>query len=235
MAVCYRHPSRETNVSCSNCGRPICPDCMTVTPVGMRCPECASERTQVRARRRGCGPAGPGDLCVDRDQRRRLRRRDARGGAGALRAGGKVINDGGLYGPAVANGDWWRIVTAGFLHAGTDPHRASTCTSCSSSAPCSSPAIGTPAVPGRLLRLPARRLVRRPAAEPERDHGGRLGGDLRPHVGRLHRRPPPRASSSSPARSRSSSPSTCSSPSACPGSASAATSAAWSAGRWPGS
>jgi membrane associated rhomboid family serine protease len=47
MATCYRHPSRETGVSCSNCGRPICPDCMTTTPVGMRCPECASKRTKV--------------------------------------------------------------------------------------------------------------------------------------------------------------------------------------------
>src|SRR5204862_1980275 len=47
MAECYRHPGRETNVSCSNCGRPICPDCMTVTPVGMRCPECARQRTRV--------------------------------------------------------------------------------------------------------------------------------------------------------------------------------------------
>ncbi len=47
MATCYRHPSRETGVSCSNCGRPICPDCMTTTPVGMRCPECASQRTKV--------------------------------------------------------------------------------------------------------------------------------------------------------------------------------------------
>src|SRR5215204_6489716 len=48
MAVCYRHPGRETNVQCSNCGRSICPDCMTVTPVGMRCPECARERTRVK-------------------------------------------------------------------------------------------------------------------------------------------------------------------------------------------
>src|ERR1019366_7539492 len=47
MATCYRHPSRETGVSCSNCGRPICPDCMTSTPVGMRCPECAKQRTKV--------------------------------------------------------------------------------------------------------------------------------------------------------------------------------------------
>ena len=33
MAECYRHPGVETGVSCSSCGRPICPDCMTPTPV----------------------------------------------------------------------------------------------------------------------------------------------------------------------------------------------------------
>src|SRR3954470_22635145 len=47
MATCYRHPARETAVSCSNCGRPICPDCMTTTSVGMRCPECAQAKTRV--------------------------------------------------------------------------------------------------------------------------------------------------------------------------------------------
>src|SRR3954462_13304647 len=46
--TCYRHPSRETGVSCSSCGRPICPDCMTPTPVGMRCPECSRQKTKVR-------------------------------------------------------------------------------------------------------------------------------------------------------------------------------------------
>jgi membrane associated rhomboid family serine protease len=47
MATCYRHPNRETAVACSNCGRSICPDCMTTTAVGMRCPECAGQRTKV--------------------------------------------------------------------------------------------------------------------------------------------------------------------------------------------
>src|SRR2546426_661727 len=51
MATCYRHPSRETGVSCSNCGRPICPDCMTTTAVGMRCPECSRQRTPVKTLR----------------------------------------------------------------------------------------------------------------------------------------------------------------------------------------
>ena len=51
MATCYRHPGRETGVSCSNCGNPICPDCMTPTPVGMRCPDCSKQRTPVRTLR----------------------------------------------------------------------------------------------------------------------------------------------------------------------------------------
>src|SRR2546421_4233213 len=37
--TCYRHPNRETGLSCSDCGRPICTECMTVAPVGLRCPE----------------------------------------------------------------------------------------------------------------------------------------------------------------------------------------------------
>src|SRR3990172_3545134 len=39
---CYRHPSRETRVTCSECGRPICEDCMNFAPVGIRCPDHAS-------------------------------------------------------------------------------------------------------------------------------------------------------------------------------------------------
>ncbi|HKR97988.1 MAG TPA: rhomboid family intramembrane serine protease, partial [Candidatus Dormibacteraeota bacterium] len=51
METCYRHPNRETGVACSNCGRPICPECMTPTSVGMRCPECSRQRTQVMTAR----------------------------------------------------------------------------------------------------------------------------------------------------------------------------------------
>jgi hypothetical protein len=39
---CARHPKVETNVTCGKCGTPICPRCMVETPVGMRCPDCAS-------------------------------------------------------------------------------------------------------------------------------------------------------------------------------------------------
>src|SRR3954454_21390518 len=37
--TCYRHPDRETGLSCSECGRPICYECMTPAPVGLRCPD----------------------------------------------------------------------------------------------------------------------------------------------------------------------------------------------------
>lgn len=39
--VCANHPKRETYVSCSTCGKPICPDCMVYSPVGIKCKECA--------------------------------------------------------------------------------------------------------------------------------------------------------------------------------------------------
>ncbi|MHB1390581.1 MAG: B-box zinc finger protein [Thermoleophilia bacterium] len=38
---CKRHPTVETRVTCSDCGDPICPDCMVFTPVGAKCPTCA--------------------------------------------------------------------------------------------------------------------------------------------------------------------------------------------------
>jgi membrane associated rhomboid family serine protease len=49
---CYRHPNRETGVSCSNCGRPICYECMTPAAVGFRCPECMAEQRKTSGRAR---------------------------------------------------------------------------------------------------------------------------------------------------------------------------------------
>ena len=38
--TCYWHPDAETGLSCSRCGKHICPQCMVPAPVGIRCKEC---------------------------------------------------------------------------------------------------------------------------------------------------------------------------------------------------
>jgi len=124
MATCYRHPSRETGVSCSNCGRPICPDCMTTTPVGMRCPECARQRTKVKRMRDMTTVPQVTYALIAMNAIAFL----AEGGSLSLNgeATGSVLTKGALLGSnedphlvgqGVAHGQWWRIVTGGFLHA----------------------------------------------------------------------------------------------------------------------
>jgi membrane associated rhomboid family serine protease len=113
--TCYRHPNRVTGVSCSNCGRPICPDCMTPTPVGMRCPECAKQRTKVHtARTMRSDPrvtVGIIIVCVVALL--------ASGSIGLARTGSsRLFEDFALWGPGIADdGQYWRLVTGGFLHA----------------------------------------------------------------------------------------------------------------------
>jgi len=46
---CYRHPKRETRVSCATCERPICTDCMVQTDVGIKCPDDARLPRGARA------------------------------------------------------------------------------------------------------------------------------------------------------------------------------------------
>ena len=36
---CATHPGVETELRCATCGKPICPDCLVETPVGMKCRE----------------------------------------------------------------------------------------------------------------------------------------------------------------------------------------------------
>jgi membrane associated rhomboid family serine protease len=120
MAVCYRHPDRETSVSCANCERPICPDCMTPTPVGMRCPECAGERTRVRRGPAAFAPAGAprATYALIAINAVAFLVELGAGSGGLSSIGGSVITDFGVFGPAIADGEWYRIVTGGFLHGG---------------------------------------------------------------------------------------------------------------------
>jgi membrane associated rhomboid family serine protease len=90
---------------------------MTPTPVGMRCPECSRQRTQVRTLRSTSTEPYLTYVLIAINVLVFLGQMAS--GAGGLDAtSGTVFRDGALAGPLVGTGDWWRIVTGGFLHGG---------------------------------------------------------------------------------------------------------------------
>ena len=116
--TCYRHPNRETGVSCSSCGRPICPECMTPTPVGMRCPECANQRTRVVRNPTGTpsGAAFPATIALVAVNVVVYLVEILRGPGGLSGISPQMYFEFALNGVEVAGGEWYRLVTAGFLH-----------------------------------------------------------------------------------------------------------------------
>jgi len=126
---CYRHPDRETGVSCSNCGRPICHECMIPAPVGFRCPECVKEqntrgtrakvvtRGQMRSRWDGALAGYGGGLSVTKVLVIINVAIFLLGYMPAL--GDWIYQWGSLYVPAVIlDNQYWRMVTSMFLHSG---------------------------------------------------------------------------------------------------------------------
>ncbi|GHI91327.1 MULTISPECIES: rhomboid family intramembrane serine protease [Streptomyces] len=127
---CYRHPDRETGIRCTRCERPICPDCMVNASVGFHCPDCAAGRTG------GSGPApaasrprtlAGGAIAADP----RLVTKVLIGVNLALflvqlSVGDRFTNHLEMIGRAyvpllgsvegVAEGQWYRLLTAMFLH-----------------------------------------------------------------------------------------------------------------------
>ncbi len=122
--TCYRHPHRETGLSCSECGRPICVDCMTVAPVGIRCPDHAARtgpprRGQPRLPRpRPAAASADATLVTKLLIAVNIAFYLVGVASGSLDAPqGPLYERLWLYGPWVAEGEWWRLVTAAFLHA----------------------------------------------------------------------------------------------------------------------
>ncbi|MFF3496376.1 rhomboid family intramembrane serine protease [Streptomyces sp. NPDC002795] len=126
---CYRHPDRPTGISCTRCERPICPECMVSASVGFQCPECvrggsgtghAPSANQPRTMAGGTITSDPRlvtkvllGLCVAvfvvqmAVGERFTERFEMLGLAW-------VPDLGGLEG--VAEGQWYRLLTAMFLH-----------------------------------------------------------------------------------------------------------------------
>ncbi|WP_328849121.1 rhomboid family intramembrane serine protease [Micromonospora zamorensis] len=142
--VCYRHPGRETYVRCSRCDRPICPDCMRDASVGHQCPECVDEgRRSVRPARTAFGGGTAGrhgyvtkTVIAVNALLLLLSIASARGGDAAMGGSGfggligastPLTEWGAVLGRAylsdytlggIAEGQWYRLVTAMFLHYG---------------------------------------------------------------------------------------------------------------------
>lgn len=92
---------------------------MTPTPVGMRCPDCMRQRTRVT---RGVGEASlfssaPATFILIALNVAAFLAEIASGGGGFQISGSSLVFDYGLFGPFVSEGEWYRIVTSGFLHA----------------------------------------------------------------------------------------------------------------------
>jgi membrane associated rhomboid family serine protease len=126
---CYRHPDRETGVSCSECGRGICPDCMVFAPVGIRCPEhagVAQGAARVTTGVRRAAYEGTGALVtkslialnvlvffINLAQGSTLSRL-----SGSLFEKGALFISSPFIPGGLADGEWWRLITSAFLHDG---------------------------------------------------------------------------------------------------------------------
>ena len=131
VPTCYRHPNRETYVRCQRCNRPICPECQIPASVGVQCPDDVREGNrsirQTRTTFGGVARAGAGapvtmtliGLCVVA-----FLAQQVIGDEVIIRyalIGAADASDLGLGNIGVAYGEYYRLLTAAFLHDGF-PH-----------------------------------------------------------------------------------------------------------------
>jgi membrane associated rhomboid family serine protease len=105
---CARHPDRPALTICARCERPMCGDDLIVAPVGYQCIDCARSGPVVR---RLTDP--PPTPAVTRALVLMIVGVALLGTTGAV--GPRAF---GLVPVLVGQGEWWRLITSAFLHAG---------------------------------------------------------------------------------------------------------------------
>lgn len=131
--TCYQHGDRRAGVSCQRCDRPICPSCMVQAAVGFHCPECSRRgRQRVYDRASLVRASAPLVTQVLVAVNVAVFLLGAGAGGGNLFTADNPFTDdygligsvqfrfrgGGLFEAGVGYGEWWRVLTGGFLHAG---------------------------------------------------------------------------------------------------------------------
>ena len=91
---------------------------MTPTSVGMRCPECSREKTRVVRRAYAGGEPILTYTLIGVNVLAYLGTIVSGGSATGSVGGNSLLTKAALFGPAVANGEIYRIITSGFLHYG---------------------------------------------------------------------------------------------------------------------
>lgn len=121
--ACTWHPDRWTALSCSRCGRPACPECLTPASVGFHCRQCVAESNAQRPVTRtisgsvaGRQPMVAVGLIVVNVIAFVVTM--IQGGGESALLNSPLFRDGALSPMYVASGEWWQLVTSGFLHGG---------------------------------------------------------------------------------------------------------------------
>lgn len=114
--TCYRHPDRQTYVHCTRCRRPICPECMRSAAVGHQCVDCVHDgAATVRPVRTQFG-GRPSTRSTPIVTYALIALNVA---VFVLQLSSRDLESRfALWPPAVADGQFYRLVTSAFLHYG---------------------------------------------------------------------------------------------------------------------